>query len=250
MAAHGADGADSSEVAAIGERGCDAELHLRVRANALLLRAPIVTVPRVFPCGGVRDRSRGEPEGDTMVVAGSRVGSELRLTAVGRGRTVTRTLALTPTLGWSFFLPWLHPFGGRHWPLSALWVGGMLLPAAYWAGRARARWGLPVLGATIVLGLGALPVATGLAVPVAGEWGAAVLGAAAGWALGRRTTLRASTEPDASAASANAFGAAGDSGDAGDPGDPGDAHDAPDSGDGRARSAPVPRRAASGSTRS
>ena len=82
MTARGADRADSSEVAAIGERGCDAEMHLRVRANALLLRAPIVTVPRVFPCGGVRDRSRGEPEGDTMVVAGSRVGSELRVTAV------------------------------------------------------------------------------------------------------------------------------------------------------------------------
>jgi membrane protein YqaA with SNARE-associated domain len=178
-------GADSSELAAIGERDCDLEFHVWMRVSAMRLRGPAVTAPRVFPCGGLPDRARGEPEGDTMVVAGERDGSLLRVTARGRGREASRTLALTPTLGWSFFFPWAYPFGGTHWPLSALWVGGLLLPAAYWAGRGRARWGPPLLLAAVALGLGALPPFTALATPAIGEWLGALLGGVAGWALGR-----------------------------------------------------------------
>lgn len=182
--------ADSSDLAAIGERGCDLEFHLWSRVSDLRMRGPSVTVPRVFPCGGAVDRARGEPEGDTMVVSGERDGSLIRVTALGRGRDASRTLPLTPTLGWSFFFPWTYPFGGTHWPLSALWVAGLLFPVAYWAGRARARRGPPALLAVVALGLGALPPIAGLATPGIGEWAATLVGGAAGWALGWRAAGR------------------------------------------------------------
>lgn len=179
-------GRDTSELVAIGQRGCDAEFHVRLRVGGLRLRGPAIGVPRVFPCGGLSDRAQGEPEGDSIALTGLLEGSALRVTTVRGGATTSRVLDLTPTLGWSFFLPWTYAFGGTDWPLSALWAGGLLLAVGYWAGRGDASWSLPLLAASIVLGFGALPPATGLAVPSAGEWGATLLGALGGWWAGRR----------------------------------------------------------------
>ena len=129
---------------------------------------------------------------DTITAAGERRGSEVRLAASsGRGVAAARSLALTPTLGWSFFLPWTFPFGGTSWPLSALWAGGLLFAVAYWMGRGRAGWGLPLLSGALVVGLGGIAPFFSLAVPGLGEWLGTVAGGLAGWALGRRSAAAA-----------------------------------------------------------
>ena len=188
---------DSSDVAALGEQGCDFEVHVRMHVHDIRMRDPALVAARVFPCGGLPDRALGEPEGDTMEVMGGRRGSELVLLARGRGRVVERRVALTPTLGWSFFLPFRYPFGGLHWPLSALWAGGLILVVAYWGGRGRSRSALPVLLATAAVGLGGVAPAFGLATPGLGEWLAAGVAIAAGWAVGRGTVARTPRTVDA-----------------------------------------------------
>jgi hypothetical protein len=200
---------DGDEIVAIGENECDAEYHVRLRASALRLPSPGVTVPRVFPCGDATDAARGVREGDTTVVAGTvrdsrRGGRTLRVSAVWtRGRRSTaqmvRELPLTPGLGWSFFLPWHFEFGIRPYALlTALWLGGLLLPVGYWAGRGRgasrrAPMRLAVLVAVgalalVAAGLAGVAAASGLATPAPSDWAASLAGLAVGWITGARTT--------------------------------------------------------------
>jgi hypothetical protein len=180
--------ADSVDVLSLSERYCALELGVWTRVSDLRFRSPTVRVPGVLPCDGEAAGPRGKTAArDTLVAVGERRGSEVRLSA--RGRTApaaSRSLALTPTLGWSFFLPWTFPFGGTSWPLSALWAGGLLFAVAYWSGRGGARWALPLLAGTVAVGLGAIAPLFSLAVPGVGEWVGTVAGGLAGWALGRR----------------------------------------------------------------
>ena len=188
----GPDGTE--ELAALGENGCDLALHVRMRVTDLRFRAPTVTVPAVFPCGDASDGARGVAEGDRTRLAGElapdgwmRVGARWGERGAGE-----RAVRLSPVMGWSFLLPWSYQFGKKpHRWLDALWLAGLLLPAAYWGARgARAR---PAARLAVVAALLALVVAAGLVlVPAAWrlapggptDWLASAVGIAAGLLLG------------------------------------------------------------------
>jgi len=199
----GPDGED--EIVALGEDGCDLALHARMRASDLRLRSPTVTVPRVFPCGDASDAARGVAEGDTMALAGAAdaagrmwVAASRRSAGGAKAEEHMEVLRLAPTLGWSFFLPWNYPFGRRaHWYLTALWLGGLLLPAGYWTARgwgARGRRRATMVGVggglvalLVACGLVAVPALSGLAWGGWTDWLASLAGAGLGALAGLRS---------------------------------------------------------------
>jgi len=98
-----------------------------------------------------------------------------------------RQLALSPSWGWSFLLPNEYGFGSEAYFLTALWIAGLLLPLAYWTGRAASSGaqrptGLALL-LVIAIGLGVLPVGMQMAAVHWSEWFAASVGLGLGWLL-------------------------------------------------------------------
>ena len=80
--------------------------------------------------------------------------------------------------------------------LSALWLGGLLLPVGYWAGRGRSAGrrstrtvALLAAGALLLVaaGLGGVAAASGLPTPGVTDWLASLAGLAVGWVTGART---------------------------------------------------------------
>jgi hypothetical protein len=195
----GPDGTE--ELVALGEDGCDLTLHVRMRVTDVRFRAPSVTVPRVFPCGDATDAERGVAEGDTTRIMGEltadgwlRVGARW-----GERGASERAVRLSPVMGWSFFLPWGLRFGvtPHHW-LDALWLAGLLLPAAYFGARGtsgrRRRAQLVGLAASltalVALGLVVVPAVSTLAPGGTLHWLACAVGIVAGLALGARPSGR------------------------------------------------------------
>jgi hypothetical protein len=95
-------------------------------------------------------------------------------------------LTLSPGYGWMLF------FDMPLWPgttlriVAALWLGGLMLPAAYWAGlAARPVEAIGVLGVVVVGGLWLVPALAGFDPVHWSEWLGAGGGLAAGWALSR-----------------------------------------------------------------
>lgn len=160
----------------LAQEGRSAAFNAPTLALRLRLYSPILRLPEAFPAregipvelhAGILDRR--------MWISSSCSGN--------RGRV---ELALSPSHGWSAILPWGIQMGRPLRLATAFWIGGLILPAAYWAGFI----GNPVLGsagvaAVLAGGLGVLPSLTGYAPAHWSEWAAGVLGAALGWALRR-----------------------------------------------------------------
>jgi hypothetical protein len=145
-------------------------------ALRLRLHSPILRLPEAFPPregvpvelhAGIHDRR--------MWISSSSSGNPRRV-----------ELALSPSHGWSAILPWGIQMGLTLRLVTALWIGSLILPAAYWAGFIRnAVAGAAGVAAALAAGLGALPSLTGYAPVHWSEWAAGFLGAALGWALYR-----------------------------------------------------------------
>jgi hypothetical protein len=182
--------ANGEELFALGQRKRDLVFRVRMNAAAARLRIPSAVIPEGFPY--VPPWAYGDrAPNDTMDVAGGVRHDVLYATATHAGQTVRQEVALTPTLGWSFFLPFEYGFGpGTPW-LTALWIGGLLVPVGYWSARAgwkgggslRRDW--PLLAAVVVVGLAAVPAVSRLHGARWWEWAAALAGLTAGW-LGER----------------------------------------------------------------
>jgi hypothetical protein len=175
---------------ALGQRRRDLLFRVRMNAERALLRPPLALIPEAFPYVPAWAYGARAPN-DTMELAGGVRDDVLFATATHRGRTVRQTVALTPTLGWSFFLPFEYGFGPSTPWLTALWVGGLLAPAGYWGGRetrggeSRARRRTAALLAlTVAMGLGALPLMSRLHAARWWEWAAALAGVGAAWWVG------------------------------------------------------------------
>ncbi len=148
-------------------------------AQRFELFAPVVRLPRAFP---VRPGARVELLGETE-------GRRLRLSSVHDAERRSVELDLSPSWGWTLlFAPGLEP-GTPLRVTAALWLGALILPAAYWAGLSgRPLGGIGELGAVVIAGLGLLPAVTGFAPVHWSEWLGAGGGIAAGWALSRIAT--------------------------------------------------------------
>jgi hypothetical protein len=131
-------------------------------------------LPKAFPLrAGIPLELRAGQQGRRMWISSSYSGQR-------RSAEVT----LSPSFGWtSLALRRLQP-GAALRMLTALWLGGLIFPAGYWAGFIRQRaWTAGTVTATLVAGLGLLPALTGYPPAHWSEWLGGFLGAILGWAL-------------------------------------------------------------------
>ncbi len=142
----------------------------------LWLYSPILRLPKAFP----------PKEGIPVELHAGIHDRRMWISSNHSGRRQMVELALSPSHGWSAILPWGIQLGRRLRVATALWIGALILPTAYWAGFIRhSMWGLGGIVAALVAGLGVLPSLTGYAPAHWSEWLGGFLGAALGWALHR-----------------------------------------------------------------
>jgi hypothetical protein len=165
------------EILVLAQAGHTIHFRTRTRAADLELRSPSVRLEG-FPT---------EP-GTPVEITILRDGPSLSLSidnSQGQGRWTSRT---TVGSGWAMLLPWEYASGPEASLGSLLWLGGMLIPAGYWAGRCGAGRAMPLLLlAMIAAGLILVPRMFGMAVSPWSEWVGSIAGAAIGWFAGRAT---------------------------------------------------------------
>jgi hypothetical protein len=182
------DDADTEQdLIAFRRHGDGVAFYFRTRGAALRLRSPALASRDFLPATG---------GADTVRLAGAFAAGRLRVAAESAsGPPVTRSLAVSPNWGWSFFVPSSYVFGDEVRVLTALWVATLVLPIAYWAARAgsaapparRVAAGAAVLAPAA--GLWAIPALFHLPPVHWSEWLAWAAGTALGFALGRALTV-------------------------------------------------------------
>ena len=193
-----------TEIIMLGQQGRDLVFRMRTHASELRLRDPAVRIENIFP-GSAADAGDQRTSSDTLRIAGAYTGGAYRVWAVGPGIHVSRELRLGPGLGWSFLLPFSYASGRVTLLLTAFWLGGLLLPIGFWAGRAAAECGpriaedakaasppeapriavIGMLAAAILVGLGLIPLLFNELPVHWSAWLACTAGAGMGWGLGR-----------------------------------------------------------------
>lgn len=194
------------ELVMLGQSGRDLVFRMRTHASDLRLRDPAVRIEDVFPDSAtVASTRERRHDADTIRIAGAFTGQAYRVWTTSGGRTTSREARLGPGLGWSFLIPFSYAAGGVALLFSAVWLGVLFLPIAYWGARStndarplsvkresgakadpsRTGHTLGVLLATIVLGLALVPLIFHEAPVHWSAWLGCGLGAAAGWGLGR-----------------------------------------------------------------
>ena len=172
------------EIILLGQTGTDLVFRIHTRAWSLGLRGPALRLSRALP----------PDSGRPFAASGRLTGGYLQASADTGAGPVTRSLALSPSWGWSLFLPFEHyAFGENVRLVTALWLAALLFPVGYWAGRAWTGSVNRLLGPVLL----ALVLTAGLAGAAAlfllppvqwSEWVAAGGGAAGGWLLGQGPT--------------------------------------------------------------
>ena len=171
-----------TQVFLLSQRQRSLAFSIRMNAARAMVRDPIIGLANVFPAAAAtRDTD------DTLHVAGGILHRALVIRArdVERHIDVEQRVPLSPALGWTFFLPWPYAFGNATWALSALWLGGLFLPLAYWGRRTgRRSQAVLALGIALLAGLVAAPPIMGGAFVGWAEWLGVIAGGAAGLSLG------------------------------------------------------------------
>jgi hypothetical protein len=173
------------EILVLGQNGRDAVFRLRTRLHLLRLRNPALAVRGALP---------GDP-GVALAFEASRIGGRLWL-KIRSGNSERRqgaegALALSPSMSWSFLLPYEHAFAGEQRYLTMLWLAAMLFPAGYWSvGAVRTKRGTMAaalaVALTLYVGLRLVPLWFDLPPVDLTEWLAAAGGWTTGW-MTRRT---------------------------------------------------------------
>ena len=160
----------------LAQDGHSAAFTTPARANRFRLYSPVLRLPSAFPA----------QEGVPVEIAAGMHATRIWVQASRPGFRKRVDLALSPSFGWSLLLPWGLQEGGRLRVVTGLWIAGLLLPAAFWAGfLARPLQGLGGLAIAVAGGLALLPWLTGYAPVHWSEWLAAGLAIGLGWALHR-----------------------------------------------------------------
>lgn len=168
--------APTASLVVLAQHGRAAVFQAPTAAQALKFFAPLARLSSAFP------PRAGEP----VELSAQADGHRLRLSAAHDGGRRMVELPLSPSYGWTllFALP-IGP-GVVLRLLAAVWLGGLILPAAYWAGlAARPALALGALGAAVITGLGLVPALGGFDTVHWSEWLGAGIGVALGWALSR-----------------------------------------------------------------
>jgi hypothetical protein len=166
---------EQREIMVLAQSGQSLQYRTRRRATDWGLRPPGARLDLVPPVG----------PGDTLHIEVSSSGARLDLAARIGDHTVEVKRQLTVGEGWALLLPFEYALGSE-WPwLTALWLGCLLVPAAYWGSLARQRRLPASLALVAAIGLAVVPLSLGLAVSPWWEWIGAGAGALIGWRLGR-----------------------------------------------------------------
>jgi len=166
---------------------------IRMNAARAMVRNPIIGLDDVFPA-----LADARTANDTLHVAGGISGDALVIRATDDAHRVTRErrIALGPALAWTFFLPWPFAFGAETAVLSAVWIGGLFLPLAYWARRARRPLETSAaLGVAAIAGLLIAPAVLGGAFVGWVEWAGVAVGLTLGASVGGRRGSQAGLQP-------------------------------------------------------
>lgn len=165
----------------LGQDGRGFEFDTRMRTTLVKLRPPTL---RLNP---------GVPllPGDTVQLTARLVNSRLGLRVASSRGVSEREFDLSPGLGWAMLLPYDYAYGSAVEWLTALWLGGFLIPVGYWAARGwtgrQAKVALVGGAAALaVLGMGAVPAVVQLPPVAWSAWVATLVGYGIGWALGFR----------------------------------------------------------------
>jgi hypothetical protein len=176
---------DHAEALLVGQDGSDLVFRTRRSAARLGLRGPALNL-----------RGGAWHAGDTVHIVAELLGPRLTLTSVNSHGRRTGTMLVSPSLGWSCWLPWTLSFGSEVPWFNALWLLVVLLPAAYWGGRVhwleprgRTSWWLGV-AITLALGLFLVPALLGIAPGGVADLMVAAGTLGVGWAMARRSLAR------------------------------------------------------------
>jgi VanZ like protein len=160
----------------LAQQGRSATISTPTAGNHLGFYSPILRLPRAFP----------PVQGISVRLHAGIHDRRMRIASDYSGQRQMVEVALSPSHGWTGIVPWGIQPGGRFRLATALWIGILLLPAAYWAGFIRAPgWALGRMLTALAVGLGGLPVLTGYPPVHWSEWVGGCLGVAFGWALHR-----------------------------------------------------------------
>ena len=171
------------EIVLLGQDGRDLIFRVRTRTSPLGLRSPALRLADALPSvpdTRIELRARYTP-------------GHYQLDAEIGGSSHSRDLALSASWGWTFLLPFDHAFGAEMPWLTVLWVGGLLLPIGYYAGRSAISGGpiaVSVLLLMLAAGLVLIPALAGFALWHPLEWAAGILGSLSGFHLGRSSRAK------------------------------------------------------------
>jgi len=186
-------GPERTQIFLLGQRQRALVFSIRMNAARAMVRNPIIGLDDVFPAS-----ANARIANDTLHVSGGISGNALVIRATDDVRRVTRErrIALGPALAWTFFLQWPYAFGGETAALSALWIGGLFLPLAYWARRARRPLeSSAALGMAAIAGLLVAPLVLGGAFVGWVEWAGVAVGLTLGAFTGGWRASRAGPRP-------------------------------------------------------
>ena len=162
--------------------GRDLGFSIRYGPSLIRLRSPIVRFDYAAPTDS------GEP---LHLIARERNGVLSAEVRTARDTIMARH-PLTPSLNWTFALPFAYRLGFETRWLTMLWVGVTLLPLAYWGGLGGStRVAALAVGGAALAGLGLAPLIGGLRPVAWSEW----LGAFCAWVAGSLLARRRRPAP-------------------------------------------------------
>jgi len=166
--------------------GRDLRFMIRYGPSLLRLRSPVIRFDYAAPADS------GEA---IHLIARERAGVLSAEVRTARD-TVVATHPLTPSLNWTFALPFTYRWGFETRWGSMLWVLVTMIPLGYW-GAIAGGWRTAALavGGAAMAGLGLAPLVGGLSPVHWSEWVAAVLACGAGVMLARVAPRRAEPVP-------------------------------------------------------
>ncbi|MEP7345949.1 MAG: VanZ family protein [Gemmatimonadaceae bacterium] len=170
----------------IGRYGDDFVYRSRMRAADFGLRVPIGSLDNAF-----RDVTGSNSAADTATIEleSSALGSTMHLKARGPAGEVSRSLALSPAVAWSFLAPRDLPLGSHYLWWNALFLMFVSLPVMYWLAvsatprtrrrdTARGRAKTAIMLVALIMGLASVHIISGGAPFALLEWtGVAAAGA-------------------------------------------------------------------------